>query len=134
MLISTIDYNEYRRPHRYRPHRPAARSSSTAWRPAAITSTPISTRTSRLSSLFAFEGLKRVPVESASMGEIVAVTGIEDIMIGDTICAPDAVEPLPFVKITEPTVAMTFSVNDSPFAGREGDLRHLPPPARPPDA
>ncbi len=82
----------------------------------------------RLSSLFAFDGLKRNPVDNASMGEIVAITGIEDIMIGDTICATDAVEPLPFVKITEPTVQMTFSVNDSPFAGREGTYvtsRHL---------
>ena len=62
------------------------------------------------------------------MGEIVAVTGIEDIMIGDTICATDTLEALPFVKITEPTVQMTFSVNDSPFAGREGTYvtsRHL---------
>ena len=65
-----------------------------------------------------------MPVESASMGEIVAVTGIEDIMIGDTICAPDAVDPLPFVKITEPTVAMTFSVNDSPFRWRPARRRY----------
>ncbi len=82
----------------------------------------------RLSSLFAFDGLKRTPVNEASMGEIVAITGIEDIMIGDTICATDCQEPLPFVKITEPTVQMTFSVNDSPFAGREGTYvtsRHL---------
>ncbi len=82
----------------------------------------------RLSSLFSFDGLKRVPVDEASMGEIVAITGVEDIMIGDTICSPDCVEPLPFVKITEPTVVMTFSVNDSPFAGREGTYvtsRHL---------
>ncbi|MBR6344040.1 MAG: translational GTPase TypA [Selenomonadaceae bacterium] len=82
----------------------------------------------RLSSLFAFDGLKRSPVNEASMGEIVAITGIEDIMIGDTICATDCQEPLPFVKITEPTVQMTFSVNDSPFAGREGTYvtsRHL---------
>ena len=82
----------------------------------------------RLSALKTFEGLKRVAAESASMGEIVAITGIEDIMIGDTICAPDTPDPLPFVKITEPTVRMTFSVNDSPFAGREGTYvtsRHL---------
>lgn len=82
----------------------------------------------RVNTLAAFEGLKRANVESAKFGDIVAISGIEDINIGDTLCAPDAVEPLPFVKITEPTVAMTFSVNNSPFAGREGKYltsRHL---------
>ena len=62
------------------------------------------------------------------MGDIVALTGLEDIAIGDTVCAPEAVEPLPFVHISEPTVTMTFSVNDSPFAGKEGQYvtsRHL---------
>ena len=71
-------------------------------------------------SLYEFDGLARVPVTEATAGNIIALSGIGDITIGDTICAPDAVEPLPFVKISAPTMEMTFSVNDSPFAGREG--------------
>lgn len=82
----------------------------------------------KLVSIFQIEGLERVPVESARAGDIVCVSGLENISIGDTICSPDAVEPVPFVKISEPTVEMTFSVNDSPFAGKEGKYvttRHL---------
>ena len=82
----------------------------------------------KLVSIFQIEGLERVPVDSARAGDIVCVSGIENISIGDTICAPTAVEPVPFVKISEPTVEMTFSVNDSPFAGKEGKFvttRHL---------
>ena len=75
---------------------------------------------SKIVSLFSIEGLKRIPVEKAYAGDIVCFSGIEDISIGDTICAPNAIEALPFVKISEPTVEMTFSVNDSPLAGREG--------------
>ncbi len=71
-------------------------------------------------SLYQFEGLSRQAVTQATAGNIIALSGIGDITIGDTICAPDCVEPLPFVKISAPTVEMTFSVNDSPFAGREG--------------
>ncbi len=71
-------------------------------------------------SLYEFDGLKRIPVESAEAGDIVAFSGVADITIGDTVCDPAAPEALPFVKISEPTVEMTFSVNDSPFAGREG--------------
>ena len=71
-------------------------------------------------ALYVFDGLNKVPVESASAGEVVAFSGIADINIGRTICQPDTVEPLPFVKISEPTIEMTFSINDSPFAGREG--------------
>jgi GTP-binding protein len=71
-------------------------------------------------SLYQFEGLSRVAVTEATAGNIIALSGIGDITIGDTICAPECVEPLPFVKISAPTVEMTFSVNDSPFAGREG--------------
>ncbi len=74
----------------------------------------------RIVSLSQIEGLKRVPVESAKVGDIIIFSGIEKITIGDTLCAISEVEPLPFVKISEPTVEMTFSVNDSPFAGREG--------------
>ncbi len=75
---------------------------------------------SKIVSLLQIQGLNRVPVESAEMGDIVWISGIDGITIGDTICAVEAPEPLPFVKISEPTVEMTFSVNDSPFAGREG--------------
>ena len=71
-------------------------------------------------SMYEFAGLGKVPVTEATAGNIIALSGIGDITIGDTICAPDCVEPLPFVKISAPTVEMTFSVNDSPFAGREG--------------
>ena len=71
-------------------------------------------------NLYTFEGLKRVPVESARPGEIVALSGLDSVNIGDTLCDPLAPEPLPFVKISEPTVEMAFSVNDSPMAGREG--------------
>ncbi len=71
-------------------------------------------------SLYQFDGLARTPVTEATAGNIIALSGIADITIGDTICSPDAVVPLPFVKISAPTMEMTFSVNDSPFAGREG--------------
>ena len=71
-------------------------------------------------NLYLFDGLNRVPVQQVQVGDIVSVSGIEDVTIGDTLCDPSAVEPLPFVKISEPTVEMTFLVNDSPFAGREG--------------
>mgnify|MGYP005942485935 CR=1 FL=1 len=74
----------------------------------------------KIVTIYQIEGLNRVPCESASAGDIVCISGLENITIGDTICAPDCVEPLPFVKISAPTVEMTFSVNDSPFAGREG--------------
>ncbi len=75
---------------------------------------------SKVTKLYQFEGLKRVESESAGVGDIIAVSGIADLNIGQTACAPDCVEPLPFVKIDEPTVSMMFKVNDSPFAGREG--------------
>ena len=71
-------------------------------------------------SLYTFDGLGRTPITEAAAGEIIAMSGIGDITIGDTICAPAAVEPIEFVKISAPTLEMTFSVNDSPFAGREG--------------
>jgi len=75
---------------------------------------------SKIVSLLQIQGLQRVPAESAKVGDIVWISGIDGITIGDTICSTDAPEPLPFVKISEPTVEMTFSVNDSPFAGKEG--------------
>ncbi len=83
---------------------------------------------SKVVSLFTYEGLKRVPTESASVGDIVCVSGIDGVMIGDTICAESEVAPIEFVKIAEPSVEMTFMVNDSPLAGKEGKYvtsRHL---------
>ncbi len=71
-------------------------------------------------ALYAFDGLGKAPVQEARAGEIVALSGMQDITIGRTLCAPDAIEPLPFVKISDPTIEMTFAVNDSPFAGKEG--------------
>ena len=71
-------------------------------------------------ALYAFDGLGKTPIQEARAGEIVALSGMADITIGRTLCAPDTVEPLPFVKISDPTIEMTFAVNDSPFAGKEG--------------
>ena len=127
VLISTIDYNDYvGRIGIGRINRGKLTEGM------QVVTTNIDTgKTSqplRLSALYTFDGLKRVPAKEASMGDIVAMSGIEDISIGDTVCHPEAVEALPFVSITEPTVRMTFSVNNSPFAGREGEYvtsRHL---------
>ena len=82
----------------------------------------------KVTRLYQFEGLKRVECAEGSMGDIVAVNGITDMNIGDTICSVDCVEPLPFVSIDEPTVSMLFMVNNSPFAGKEGKYvtsRHI---------
>lgn len=76
--------------------------------------------TAKIASLFQIEGLNRAPVEEAKAGDIVWISGIEKVSIGDTICENTSFEAMPFTKISEPTVEMTFSVNDSPFAGREG--------------
>ena len=77
-------------------------------------------RRAKAVSLYEFSGLAKVPVTEATAGNIIAMSGIGDVTIGDTVCAVGAVEPLPFVKISAPTMEMTFSVNNSPFAGREG--------------
>lgn len=82
----------------------------------------------KVTNIYQIEGLKRTPCDQAVMGDIICFSGIDGITIGDTICDPNTIEALPFVKISEPTVEMTFSVNDSPFAGREGKYvtsRHL---------
>ena len=82
----------------------------------------------KISKLYQFEGLKRVECEEASVGDIVAISGISELNIGETICSIDKVEPLPFVAIDEPTLSMIFMVNNSPFAGKEGKFvtsRHL---------
>ncbi len=74
----------------------------------------------KATAIYEFDGLAKVPTTEATAGNIIAMSGIGDITIGDTICVPSAVEPIEFVKISAPTMEMTFSVNDSPFAGREG--------------
>ena len=82
----------------------------------------------KISKLYEFSGLDKVDVESAAVGSIVAISGISDIHIGDTLCSPDNPQPLPFQKISEPTIAMQFLVNDSPLAGQEGKYvtsRHI---------
>lgn len=82
----------------------------------------------RISRLYEFDGLNRVEVKEASIGSIVAISGISDLSIGDTICSPENPQAIPFQKISEPTIAMQFKVNDSPFAGKEGKYvtsRHI---------
>ena len=74
----------------------------------------------KAATLYEFDGLAKVPVQQAEAGNIIAMSGMGEITIGDTICAPECIEPIEFVKISAPTIEMTFSVNDSPFAGREG--------------
>lgn len=83
---------------------------------------------SKIVQLFLFDGIKRLPVETVSMGDIVCIAGLEEGNIGDTVCDPSSIVPIPFLEIDKPTVEMTFLVNDSPFAGREGKFvtsRHL---------
>ncbi len=127
MLISTIDYNEYvgrigvgkidngkvalnQEVLMMNHHEPDKRTKV------------------KISKMYVFEGLKRVEVREASVGEIVAISGIADIHIGDTLCDLNAPDPIPFQKISDPTIAMNFVVNDSPLAGQEGTYvtsRHL---------
>ncbi|MBS6216591.1 MAG: translational GTPase TypA [Clostridiales bacterium] len=120
MLVSSIDYNEFvGRIAIGRIERGAIRQNQeiavcnfhTPDEPA---------KKAKAVSLYEFDGLGKVPVTESSAGNIIAMSGIGDITIGDTICATDAVEPMEFVQISAPTIEMTFSVNDSPFAGREG--------------
>ena len=127
VLISTIDYSEYvGRIGIGRITRGTLKENTMVVRCNALSDKV--TPPWRLTGLSCYEGLKRMPATTVSMGDIVALTGLPDIEIGDTVCDPACVEALPFVAITEPTVSMTFSVNDSPFAGREGQFvtsRHL---------
>lgn len=119
MLISSIDYNEY--VGRIGIGR-IERGSVKVNQQVTVCDYTGSKKNynSKIVSLLQIHGLNRVPVQEATVGDIVWISGIENITIGDTICAVEAPEALPFVKISEPTVEMTFSVNDSPFAGREG--------------
>ncbi|HAA43503.1 MAG TPA: translational GTPase TypA [Ruminiclostridium sp.] len=124
-LVSSIDYNDYiGRIAIGRIERGTIKAGQTA----ALCRKDGSVDEVKISNLYTFEGLKRIGITSASLGEIVAISGIEDVNIGETICDLEKIEPLPFVDIDEPTISMTFSVNDSPFAGQEGTYvtsRHL---------
>ncbi len=117
LLFSNIDYDDY--VGRIGIGR-IERGSVKAGQQVALCHLDGSVTTAKIVKLYQFEGLKRVDAESASLGDIVSVSGITDLNIGETACSPDCVEPLPFIKIDEPTVSMNFLVNNSPFAGREG--------------
>lgn len=118
VLFSNIDYDEYvGRIGIGRVERGSVKVGQTV---TICSSTSDEKRNARITKLYQFEGLKRVDAESAELGDIVAVSGMADLNIGETACDPEHVEPLPFVKIDEPTVSMMFMVNNSPFAGREG--------------
>ncbi len=119
LLVSSIDYNEYvGRIGIGRIERGVIRQNQDVV--ICNYHTPEIQKKTRIVSLYQIDGLNRVPVESAMVGEIICFSGAESINIGDTVCAPLNVEPLQFVKVSEPTMEMTFSVNDSPFAGKEG--------------
>ena len=125
VLISTIDYNEY-----------VGRigvgkvdnGSIRVNQDCVLVNHHDPDKFKKIRKLYEFDGLNRVEVQEAGVGSIVAISGIADIHIGDTICSPDHPEPIPFQKISEPTIAMDFMVNDSPLAGQEGKYitsRHL---------
>ena len=127
MLISTIDYNEY-----------VGRIGVGKVENGTISVNqdmvvvnhhdPDKQKKVKISKLYEFDGLQKVEVKEASIGAIVAISGISDISIGDTLCSPENPTPIPFQKISEPTISMDFVVNDSPFAGQEGKYvtsRHL---------
>ena len=119
LLISTIDYNDYiGRIGVGKVERGIIHEGDNAIIVNALN--PEEKTRVKISQVYDFEGLNRVPVESAKAGSIIAITGIEDLNIGDTIASTDDPTPLDFVKISEPTLSMTFSINNSPFAGREG--------------
>ncbi len=119
MLVSSIDYNEYvGRIAVGRIERGVIRQNQEIV--VCDHHGERAARKAKAVSLYEYEALGRVAVTEAAAGNIIALSGIGDVTIGDTICAPDCVEPLPFVKISAPTIEMTFSVNDSPYAGREG--------------
>ncbi len=119
LLVSSIDYNEY--VGRIAVGR-IERGTIRVNQEVAICDyhDPEAKKKGKVVALYAYDGLGKSPIQEASAGEIVALSGMADITIGRTLCAVDTPEPLPFVKISDPTIEMTFAVNDSPFAGREG--------------
>ena len=127
ILVSSIDYNEYvGRIGIGRVERGVAKQNADVV--VCNYNHPEVSLRGKIVNLYEIDGLSRVPCDSASAGDIVCFSGLEKINIGDTVCASDCVEPAAFVKISDPTVEMIFSVNDSPFAGKEGKFvttRHL---------
>ena len=119
LLVSSIDYNDY--VGRIAVGR-VERGTIKVNQEVAICDyhNPEMKHKGKVVALYEFDGLGKKPIQEASAGEIVALSGMADITIGRTLCATDCVEPLPFVKISDPTIEMTFAVNDSPFAGKEG--------------
>ena len=119
LLVSSIDYNEY--VGRIAVGR-IERGTIKVNQEVAICDyhNPEMKTKGKVVALYAYDGLGKASIQSASAGEIVALSGMADITIGRTLCAPDTIDPLPFVKISDPTIEMTFAVNDSPFAGKEG--------------
>ncbi len=119
LLVSSIDYNEY--VGRIAVGR-IERGTIKVNQEVAICDyhDPEMKTKGKVVALYAYDGLGKTPIQQASAGEIVALSGMADITIGRTLCAPDTIDPLPFVKISDPTIEMTFAVNDSPFAGKEG--------------
>ncbi|MGI6142149.1 MAG: translational GTPase TypA [Caldicoprobacterales bacterium] len=117
ILVSTVDYNDY-------VGRIAIgkveRGRIQTGQDALLCNVNGEQRRVKITNLYQFEGLKRTAVETAKLGDIIAVSGVEGIQIGETICDVNHPDPLPFVNISEPTISMTFSVNNSPFAGQEG--------------
>ncbi len=126
VLVSAIDYNDYvGRVAIGRIERGKMKPNSEV---AVIDSHSGNTYKSKVTNIYQFSGLNKINVEMAMVGDIVSFSGIENITIGETVCAPEKVEALPFIKIGEPTLQMRFAVNDSPFAGKEGKFvtsRHL---------
>ena len=127
LLISTIDYNEY--VGRIGVGKVDNGKVSVNQEVVIVNHhDPDSTKRVKVSKLYEFDGLNKVEVREAGIGSIVAISGIADLHIGDTLCSPDAPNAIPFQKISEPTIAMYFMVNDSPLAGKEGKFitsRHL---------
>ena len=125
VLISNIDYDEY--VGRIAVGR-IERGSAKYGQQVVVCGRNGTNHQEKITKLYAFDGLKRVEVQNVSLGDIVSIAGLGDINIGDTVCDLSEPDPLPFINIDEPTIAMTFSVNNSPFAGREGSFvtsRHL---------
>mgnify|MGYP000386809680 FL=1 len=128
MLVSSIDYNDYvGRIAVGRIERGTVRVGD-AVSLVNFNQPDAPAKQGKIVTVFQIDGLSRKPVESAEAGDIVCISGLEDVTIGDTVCSPQDLTPVPFVKISEPTVEMTFSINDGPFAGKEGKYvttRHL---------
>jgi GTP-binding protein len=125
MLVSNIEFDEYVGTMAVGR---IERGSAQVGQNAAICRKDGTTTNIRLTKMYEYEGLNRVECEKASVGDIILVAGVADVQIGDTLCDSSCIDPLPFIEIDEPTLSMNFSVNDSPFAGKDGQYvtsRHL---------